>query len=218
MFSGCNNLTSVTIGASVESIGVSAFEFCISLTRIIVDENNPYYTAIDGNVYSKDGKTLILYASGKTATEFVIPDNVTSIGREAFSNCDSLTSIEIPNSVTSIGALAFYYCSNLTSVVIGNSVEIIGDGAFYNCESLTSIEIPNSVTSIGRYAFNVCISLKSIVIGDGVESIGESAFNLCVWLTSIKYRGSEEQWDAISKGSYWDYETGSYTIEYNYAG
>ena len=35
-------------------------------------------------------------------------------------------------------------------------------------------------------------------------------------LTSIKYRGTEEQWNAISKGSMWDYEIGAYTITYNY--
>ena len=37
-------------------------------------------------------------------------------------------------------------------------------------------------------------------------------------LTSIKYRGTEEQWDAITKGSDWDYGTGKYTITYNHTG
>ena len=78
--------------------------------------------------------------------------------------------------------------------------------------------IGDSVTSIGRAAFNECRSLSSVVIGDSVTSIGNFAFYLCESLTSIKYRGSSSQWNAISKGSSWNYQTGSHTITYNYAG
>ena len=37
-------------------------------------------------------------------------------------------------------------------------------------------------------------------------------------LRNIKYRGTEEEWKAISKGSSWDSNTGNYTITYNYDG
>ncbi len=170
-FYDCYSLTSVVIGDSVTTIGASAFEDCSSLTSIMVSENNTVYQSIDGNLYSKDGKTLIQYAIGKTATSFTIPGSVTSIGDSAFYYCRSLTSVVIPNSVTSIGDRAFYYCTSLTSVVI-----------------------PDSVTSIGNYAFYYCRSL-----------------------TSIKYRGTQAEWNAISKGYNWNYSTG-YTITYNYQG
>ncbi len=55
---------------------------------------------------------------------------VTSIGRSAFSECTSITSVVIPNSVTSIGYMAFDYCPLLTSVVIPISVITIGSYAF----------------------------------------------------------------------------------------
>ena len=93
--------------------------------------------------------------------------SVTSIGKYAFADCSSLTSIEIPNSVTSIGEYAFEDCESLTSVIIGNSVTSIGEGAFGDCTSLTSIEIPNSVTSIGYGAFHECPGLTSIVVDSG---------------------------------------------------
>ena len=43
-------------------------------------------------------------------------------------------------------------------------------------------------------------------------------FFFCEHLTSIKYRGTEEQWEKITKGIDWDYSTGYYTITYNYTG
>ena len=158
-FNGCSSLTSVVIPDSVTSIGKEAFCNCSSLTNIEVSANNANYQSIDGNLYTKSGKTLIQYAIGKTATSFSIPDSVTSIGYEAFYHCRSLTSVVIGDSVTSIGEYAFWDCRSLTSVIIPDSVTSIGSYAFSDCNSLTSVEIPDSVTSIGYGAFYHCRSL-----------------------------------------------------------
>ena len=85
-----------------------------SLTSIEVSENNTAYCDIDGNLYTKDKKTLIQYAIGKKDTSFTIPNSVTTIGDYAFWNCDSLTSVVIPDSVTYIGRYAFSNCDSLT--------------------------------------------------------------------------------------------------------
>jgi len=84
----------------VTSIGVGAFSNCASLTSITVSEYNVAYQSIDDNLYSKDGKTLIQYAIGKTATSFTIPESVTSIGEYAFAYCSSLTSITFKDTST----------------------------------------------------------------------------------------------------------------------
>ncbi len=146
------------IPSSVKSTG--ALRDCKRLTSIIVDEKNTKHKSIDGNLYTRDGKTLIQYAVGKSDNSFKIPNTVTSIGAFAFQDCSSLTSIEIPSSVTSIGAFAFRNCKNLTSVEIPNSVKSIGIWAFFDCNSLTRVVIPTSVTSIGDLAFSNCFRVK----------------------------------------------------------
>ena len=121
--------------------------------------------------------------------KILLPENLTSIGDEAFFECSSLTSITIPNSVTSIGNSAFSSCYSLTSITIPNTVTSIGYSAFQSCSSLTSITIPNSVTSIGSSAFQSCSSLTSITIPNSVTSIEDYAFD-CDALTSITCLGS----------------------------
>ena len=105
---------SFVIPNSVTSIGKYAFSDCTSLESIMVDESNTTYTSIGGNLYTKDGTTLVQYALGKSDMSFTIPDSVTSIGWYAFYGCTSLTSVIIPESVTSIGEWAFVDCSSLT--------------------------------------------------------------------------------------------------------
>ena len=171
-FSGCSNLTSITIPDSVTSIGNSAFAHCSGLMSITIPDS---VTSIDACAF--------YYCTSLTSV--TIPDSVTSIGNEAFSWCTGLTSITIPDSVKSIGDQTFYCCNGLTSVTIPDSVTSIGNYAFYNCSGLTSVTIPDSVTSIGSSAFSGCSNLTSITIPDSVTSIGSSAFSGCSGLTSV---------------------------------
>ena len=139
----------------------------VRMRKPLIPSNQIRYTSSDGNVvepsYTDDFGANITDNTYENGIGIITFDgNVTNIGYEAFSGCESLTSITIPDSVTSIGSEAFYGCENLTSVTIGNSVTSIGDGAFYDCESLTSITIPNSVTTIEYNAFDGCTSLTSI--------------------------------------------------------
>ena len=115
----------------------------------------------------------------------IFDGELTTIGEDAFRNCDNLTSVTIGDSVTTIGEDAFYDCASLTSVTIPDSVTTIGDWAFCNCNSLTNVTIPDSVTTIGDEAFFWCSSLTSVTIGNSVTTIGDQAFEYCHSLTSV---------------------------------
>ncbi|MDP4177848.1 MAG: leucine-rich repeat protein [Bacillota bacterium] len=151
-----------TIPDSVTSIGYNSFRRCTKLNQINVNVSNTNYSSLDGVLYNKDKTTLICYPAGKTNLNFTIPASVTIIGKTAFSDCFSLSSVTIPNSVSNIDYYTFAGCSSLTNITIPNSISSINNYAFYDCSKLTSITIPNSVTSIGDYAFDGCPSTLTI--------------------------------------------------------
>lgn len=138
-FYGSYNLESITIGANVETISGTPFYECTALKNFIVSNNNQNYKSVNGNLYTKDGKTLVKYAIGKTESTFSIPNGVINIGECAFESSSYLTEIIIPKGVTNIGYYAFNYAYALESVTIPTSVTYIDYGAFIVCNSLTSI-------------------------------------------------------------------------------
>ena len=100
----------------------------------------------------------------------------------------------------------------ITSCNINVNTRFIYSDAFSDCHGLTSMVIPDGVTSICDYAFSDCSRLESIVIPDSVTSIGYSAFHGSYRLTSITFEGTTSQWNAISKGNFWNRDTGNYTV------
>ena len=89
-----------------------SFSSCSSLQYIQVSENNQYYmSSVFGDLYTKDGKTLLKCPEGKTINMFIIPNHVTTIATCSVF-CKDLSNIIIPNSVTTIETFAFSnYCS-----------------------------------------------------------------------------------------------------------
>ena len=136
-----------------------------------------------GSKVTKIGKYA--FRDCTSLTSVIIPKGVTSIGQYAFEGCSALEDVTIPQSVTSIGKGAIRLCPSLTSIIIPNSVTNIDEFTFYGCSSLMSVTIPENVTSIGKYAFYDCTGLTSINIPESVTSIGSSAFSGCNNLKTV---------------------------------
>jgi hypothetical protein len=144
-----------------------------------------------------------------TDTVVVIPSTheglpVTGIGTYAFYQCTSITAVIIPNSVKSIGDYAFQDCIALLSIDIPSSVTSIGQYAFHGCKQLASVKISENISAIPNGAFGNCTSLTSVTIPSYVTSIGNFSFSGCTSLSTIEFKGTKEQWSAISLGTKWN--------------
>jgi hypothetical protein len=190
-------LTSVSIPAGVTSIGTDVFTGCIKLTQINVDPANSNYASPGGVLFDKPLTQLIQYPPSNTATSYVIPSSVVSVGEGAFFGCSSLNNVTIPTSVTSIGKTAFG-SSGLTTVAIPSSVTSIGDYAFLGCTQLSQINVDaaNSVyASISGVLLNKSLTeliaypagdtQPSCTILSSITSIGMDAFYDCTGLFTV---------------------------------
>ena len=125
------------------------------------------------------------FYSSLKITKIELPESVTRIGKEAFSNCNKLESVSLSNSITEISEFTFYNCRKLREIQLPSSLQIIGDHAFENCISLPEIIIPDKTTSVGEYAFAGCSNMKIISISKGVMSLGENFIKNCTHLREI---------------------------------
>ena len=200
-------VTNLVIPDSVTSISDEAFYNYTGLTSVTI-----------GDSVTNIGDSAFKGCTGLTSV--TIGNSVTNIGWSAFSGCTGLTSVTIGNSVTNIGGYAFSGCTGLTSITLPDSARSVGNYAFRDCTGLTSVTIPCRVRFIQEGAFKDCTGLTSVTIPDSVTSIGHYAFRDCTGLTSIKYRGTQAQWNTISKGILWDYDGRDcdYTVTFNYTG
>lgn len=216
LFSNNKMITEVHLGSTRQTVdveGIFGTTIPASFSSWSVEEDNPYLTAVDGILYSKDLKTLYsvprnLYVDhleeGENFTTFTIPDTVEHIGDYAFSNCQGYTSITFGANVKTVGNNSFRYVNKATSITLNNGLEEIGAYGFFGCNQMTSVTLPNSVTTIGDYAFGSCSKLESFTFGAGVSSIGAFVFNSCSKLKSENIHFSESSNLTINDGVVYD--------------
>lgn len=212
-FDGCYQISSVTMGNTIETIGSGAF----SSTGVKTLKLSEGLTIIGAAAFSHCNITnLVLPENLKIirASAFYCNHSLKTvkfgrslneIGNNAFDWCESLTAIDMPNSVTILGKEAFNDCFALKSVVLSTKLPSIPESAFENCP-IENLVIPPSVTSIGNGAFcnnhiaviNIPATCRVIEpwafcygtghtlnLAEGVTTIGESAFEQCTNLRKV---------------------------------
>ncbi len=208
-FNGCKLLEKITIPETVCYISNDAFEYCVNLKEIVIDNANDYYKVVDDILYTKDGKELLWclptrdsgeiivpngveviksnsFGAVKNATKVVLPEGLKVIEKEVFGN-SKIEEINLPESLETIEGYAFYGCEQLKSIVIPSNVDMIVN-SFSNCYNLETVIICEGV-EILYGVFENCTSLKSIVIPNGVKVIDYS-FNGCTNLEYVKLPAS----------------------------
>ena len=124
---------------------LNSFYDCMVVTYE-VPEDHPLYQAIDGVLFSKDGKTLLAYPGGRTDEHYDVPAGVEHIWPYAFGT-DYLKTISLPIGLKTIGNGAFSDCGRLQSIAIPLTVTEIGDYAFWGCVSLELVSLPDGLTA-----------------------------------------------------------------------
>ena len=119
-FSGCGDVTDITIPTSVMAIDTAAFTGCSSLTDIHVDDASAFFCDIEGLLCDVSGERLLLCPAGRDGT-LTIPSGVKSVADGAFVNCSFLSKIIVPASVSDIGSGTFSDCISLGSIFIAQS-------------------------------------------------------------------------------------------------
>jgi uncharacterized protein YjdB len=149
-FMNCSSLTSISIPKNVAYIGPGVFTGCTSLTSINVNAENNNYIDQNGVLFDKSQTAILRYPIGKTGNSYDIPNTVTHIEFEAFSNCNSLISIEIPAEVTNIGELAFWNCINLDTLIVKSTVPISINANVFNGITISDITllVPSGTKSL----------------------------------------------------------------------
>ncbi len=198
------NAEELYIGASVRHMEETAFFNAKKLQRVTVDPANEWYRDIDGVLFTKDGKTLLLYPAcyGQTPAEepgqftypdsYTVPEGVERIATFAFLKNGHLRDLTLPSTLKEIGDMAFFDCWRLgsydydaendallgTGFTLPDGLEKIGSDAFSKCGNISPcLFLPSSLKEIGHHAFFSCGGMKDILMGapdDDALSLGEA--------------------------------------------
>lgn len=192
-FSNMRNVESVTLGKNLSSIEghtfwgnslktiifrcntiptwFQAFGGCDKLKVVKLEENEETYKVEDNIVYSKDGKTLIFFPTGRTG-EYTIPNTIEKIGKWAFAN-SYLSHINIGGNITSLPERCFNG-SVLTSMYIGENVKTVGQLAFGACDELKTVVIDSptfaSILTSEKSAGQLLSHVTRIYINENIET------------------------------------------------
>jgi len=166
------SLRTVSIPASLETLGTSVFSGCNKLSTVTIPTNCAL-TEIPDNTFR-----------GCPIQNISLPENLVRIGEAAFSGC-KLTAIEFPPSLVEISHYGLG--GNLfTKLVLPSHVKVLGVGAFSGNSYLTEfIFSPEGVTTISEGLFGSCGQLVNVSIPEGITSIQNGAFKGCTLLSSI---------------------------------
>lgn len=197
------NMQYCYIGPDVQYIDDQAFFGCFALRAVYVDEANPYFTDIDGVLYSKDLKKMYIYPTYHIS-------HLQDIGKVKPGYYDTNPeTYEVPEGVESIATGCFYKTWGIKEIFLPSTLKEIGTMSFFKCQSLQLINLPDGLETVGDDAFSYCFSMSgALYIPDSVKEIGHHAFYKC----NVKdddidgelffYVGAENE-DAIKLGGSW---------------
>ena len=121
------------------------------------------------------------FSSAKIKKELVIPDSVTTIGEQAFEQAvivdkelDTLKINKLPESLEEVGDYAFYGDLNLSTDLNCEHLRSIGDGAFSGTR-LRNVYLGDSLSNLGEHSFTNIDTLNDITIDFDFGSLASNS-------------------------------------------
>ncbi|MGN0222213.1 MAG: leucine-rich repeat domain-containing protein [Prevotella sp.] len=132
-----------------------------------------------------------------------MPKTLRYLGYSAFTNCTALTYISVPKGLTWSAYKpdgAFMRCGNLRKADLPSDMTAVPKNFFNGCQNLTDVTLPDSVSVIGYQSFYGCLNLNGINIPEKLTEIGNMAFQDCASMTSFKAN------DSLKRINYWAFK------------
>ena len=136
-------IESIALPKNIYDVWLGTLYGAQSLKSITVDPENPYLKAMDGVLYTKDGKKLIKAPCQMTGT-YTVPDGVEEIEISAFEN-SHLEEVLLPDSLKTIGDYAFQG-SEIKKMTVPKSITQLKDSVFCRCRDLEEFTFSGDVT------------------------------------------------------------------------
>ena len=173
------DLTSIKLPSSLIKIKDDAFNSMDTLKSLVIDRGAPNLNELGERSFSGCSNIEELDLSNS---------KLTSIPEGAFAYCKNLKTIKLPSTITSIGDEAFYNCQSLTNIegLDKCNLKSIGSAAFSNCKALENLDFSQSTfTNVPSKAFNGCSALAKITLPNTLTTIGGYAFYACYGIPQL---------------------------------
>ena len=173
------DLTSIKLPNSLIKIKDDAFNSMDTLKSLVIDGGAPNLNELGERSFSGCSNIEELDLSNS---------KLTSIPEGAFAYCKNLKTIKLPSTITSIGDEAFYNCQSLTNIegLDKCNLKSIGSAAFSNCKALENLDFSQSTfTNVPSKAFNGCSALAKITLPNTLTTIGGYAFYACYGIPQL---------------------------------
>lgn len=208
-FYGCTQLKKITIGSTVQTIGMNVFNGCSSIETVYYDAANATGSCLLQNV-TATGVTLTIGPNVQSIYNDFLNDTTTmvdeliigegqpfSIGARAFKGCSNITELnDTYDRIVSIGSEAFINSGLTGTLILGNGVETIGVTSFKGT-SITKLIIEGSESGVsikgaGANTNGAFASLETLttVVGRNIKEVGWGTFYGCSNLVAIDLSGS----------------------------
>ena len=163
-------LTNLTIGVSPDMTTTqdSMFAGCTALQSVNLFEAFPNLTSIGKYTFSGCTALKTIYSANlKQEGAIMIPEGVTSIGQEAFYNCDSVKYLSLPSTITYLGPSIMRDSTGLEFVDFNenaNAINLDNWGHFSGCSGLKAVSLPDGIEIINNRFMVYCSNLQAVYL------------------------------------------------------